>query len=61
MSAQDDGQPEDRAPVRWTDPRYADLAEWYEAARRAAPQRDGAPVPRAFLYELPEDRRPPTV
>ncbi|WP_049567625.1 hypothetical protein [Streptomyces sp. SBT349] len=45
----------------WTDPRYADIVARIDKARRWTPRRDGPPVVRGFVYDLPPDRRPPTV
>ncbi|ONK14701.1 hypothetical protein [Streptomyces sp. MP131-18] len=44
----------------WADPRYADMVERVYAERRRSKQRSGPRPMRAFMYELPPDRRPPT-
>lgn len=61
MSAQAADRPEDDGEFTgWTDPRYADMVAKLDAARLASPRRDGAQL-RGFVFELPEDRRPPSI
>ncbi|WP_183091331.1 hypothetical protein [Streptomyces radicis] len=54
------GRQNSGSPEGWTDPRYADIVALLDDARRRSPRRDGPPVVRGFLHELPPDRRPPT-
>jgi hypothetical protein len=63
MSSEPAGQPgggEEPPFTEWTDPRYAEMVERVYATGRSARRPDGSLPARAFVYELPTDRRPPT-